>query len=281
MTIEEQNVIPSAEDRARMRKQMADHAVRLAVNSRWEEAVNLNREYVRLFPDESDAFNRLGKALGELGKINDALAAYRSALELDDTNTIARRNLDRLATMKKARIAAAPSQVDTRLVVEPGKAAVANLQAIDPMVAVLLDAGDAVDLQVKGNAVNIHALSGEYLGMVEPRIGIRLAKLMEGGNEYSAAIASTSGDEPRVIIRETSQHPSLIDRVSFPQSVSGEVRPYTRKSVLKHQLADDLDYSEDDEPKEEEEERSWTETSEETDTATEQATDVEAEEEFE
>lgn len=254
MSSEESTDELNPDERARARRQMSEHAVRLAVASRWDEAVQVNREFVRLFPEDADGFNRLGKALSEVGKIPDALKAYSEALNLDPTNTIAKRNLERLSAIREAVAAAPPSQVDTKIFVEEtGKSTTALLQAVAPAVAAVLDAGDVVELRVQGNAVNVHTRSGDYVGMVEPRIGLRLARLMTGGNEYAAAIVSASGD-PRVAIRETYQHPSQIDRVSFPQTLAADVRPYIRRSVLRHQLTDDTEFDDDEDVAEEEDE---------------------------
>jgi hypothetical protein len=233
------------DERQRMRSQLREQAVKLAVNSRWSEAAQANREYLRLFGDESEALNRLGKALTELGQITDARAAYGRAIELEPTNTIARRNLDRLATMKDTAVAAAPpTQLDTRLFVEEtARAAVAKLQATDAKVASLLDAGDLVDLQVHGNAVNVVTGNGEYVGMVEPRIGLRLARMMTGGNRYAAAMVSASEDDLKVMIRETFQHPSMVGKVSFPQARS-DVRAYMPKG-LRRRAMEDLDMGSD------------------------------------
>jgi len=251
----------SPDERARMRKQMGEQAVKLAISSRWDDAVHVNREYLRLFGDDADAYNRLGKALTELGQVTEARQSYSKALEADPANTIAKRNLDRLATLRDSALASAPpTQVDTRLFIEEtGKAASATLQAVDTARASLLDAGDLVELRVQGNAVNVHAMTGEYIGMVEPRIGLRLATMMKGGNTYTAAMVTTSG-EFKVIIRETYQHPSQIGRVSFPQSrATADVRPYTRRNLLRNQ-ADEVDYSEDDEIEAEVPDEGWTET---------------------
>ena len=49
---------------------------------------------------------------------------------------------------------------------------------------------------------------GEYLGRVDPRHAQRLVRLMEGGNQYSAAVVSSTEDMVTVIIREIYQHPS-------------------------------------------------------------------------
>ncbi|MBE0609397.1 MAG: tetratricopeptide repeat protein [Dehalococcoidia bacterium] len=255
----------SLEERLRLKKQMSDQAVKLAVSSRWLEAANLNREYVRTFGDEAEAYNRLGKALTELGQVSDAREAYGKALDLDSTNTIARRNLDRLATMKEtAAAAAAPSQLDTRLFVEEtGTAALAKLQATNAETSAVLDAGDIVNLQVQGNAVNVLTVNGDYVGMVEPRIGLRLSKMMTAGNRYSAAMVTTSG-ELKVMLRETFKHPSLIDKVSFPTGRTSEIRAYTRKGLLRRDDEDEIAFG-DDEYVEEESDEGWSETSEELD----------------
>lgn len=255
------------EERARLRKQMSDQAVKLAVSSRWDEAVTVNRDYVRVFGEEADALNRLGKALSEVGQVTEARKAYGRSLELDPTNAIARRNLDRLASMRDsaaAAAAAAGSQLDTRLFVEEsGKATVAVLQAVEPEAAALLDAGDLLDLEVQGNAVNVTSKSGVYVGMLEPRIGLRLAKMMTAGNQYTAAVVTARG-EVRVMVRETFQHPSQIGRVSFPQSRSTDVRAFTRRGLLR---GEELDYGDDEEGEEEEPEESWSEASDDLDHA--------------
>jgi tetratricopeptide (TPR) repeat protein len=257
----------SLEERTRLKKQLSDQAVKLAVNSRWQEAANVNREFLNRFGDDAEANNRLGKALTELGQITEARECYTKSLEVDPSNTIARRNLDRLAGMADS-AGAAPSQLDTKLFVEEtGTAAVAKLQATDSKATADLDAGDIVALQAQGNAVNVLTMAGQYVGMVEPRVGLRLSKMMEAGNRYAAAMLTTSG-EPKVILRETFRHPSMIDKVSFPQGRSSDVRAYTRKGLLRRD--DDDNYAEfgDDEVVEEESDDGWSETDGELDSGT-------------
>ncbi len=248
------------EERARMRKQMSEQAVKHAVSSRWDDAVAVNREILRLFPDDADSLNRLGKALSEVGQIAEARKAYGRAVAMDPTNTIARRNLDRLASMKDSVAASqAPSLIDTRLFVEEsGKATVAKLQAVEPARAKMLDAGDLLELQAQGNAVNVLNTRREYVGLVEPKIGLRMARMMAAGNLYAAALVSRSG-EIRVMLRETFQHPTMAGRVSFPQARTTDVRGYTRRGLLRGEdleMGDDDDgYSDDDA-----DDRGWTET---------------------
>ena len=251
------------EERSRVRKQLSEQAVKLAVSSRWEDALQVNRELVRLFGEDADALNRLAKALSEVGQVTEARQTYSRAIKIDPTNSIARRNLDRLAGRKDAVSAAQPpSQLDTRLFVEEaGKATVATLQAVNAARTVMLDSGDVVNLQVQGNAVNVVSTSGEYIGMVAPRIGLRLSKMMRAGSVYSAALVTSTGNI-KVMLRETFQHPSQIGRVSFPQSRQTDVRAYTRRGLLRGEEMDS--FSDDDEVVDDDGD-DWTETSDEGD----------------
>lgn len=225
-------------DRPGARRAANEQAVKLAVAGRWREAAALNRELIARFGDDAEVYNRLGKAFTELGRIADARAVYDKALEVDPTNAIARRNLDRLAQATEESAAAPAAQMSRGLFIEDvGKAAVARLEAARPDALGKLDAGDPLGLEVRGNAVNAITAAGEYVGMVEPRVGLRLARLMNGGNRYSAALVSTA-DPPRIIVRETYQDPSQAGKVSFPRSSISEVRGYTRRDFLREDVDD-------------------------------------------
>ena len=221
------------------RRSANEQAVKLAVAGRWQEAAALNRELIARFGDDAEVYNRLGKAFTELGRIKDARLVYKRALAVDPTNAIAQRNLDRLAQAKEEAPAAEPAAQMSRglFIEEVGKAAVVRLEAAPSDALGALDAGDPVELEVKGNAVNAVTPGGVYLGMVEPRVGLRLARLMGGGNRYSAALVSTA-EPPRIIVRETYQDPSQAGKVSFPKSSISEVRAYTRRDFLRENVED-------------------------------------------
>ena len=234
-------------DTPQARRSANEQAVRLAVAGRWQEAAAINRELIARFGDDAEVYNRLGKAFTELGRIREARLVYERALAVDPTNAIARRNLDRLAQAREEPAAGPSAQMSRGLFIEEvGKAAVVRLEAARPAALGALDAGDPVELEASGNAVNAVAPEGgEYLGMVEPRVGLRLARLLGGGNRYSAALVST-GDPPRIIVRETYQHPSQAGKVSFPKSSISDVRAYTRRNFLREDVEDLTD--EDDGP---------------------------------
>jgi Flp pilus assembly protein TadD len=75
------------EDRARSKKQQADVAIQMALQGRWVEAVQLNRAIVESFPTDVDAYNRLGKALAELGRYSAARESYNRAIDIDPLNS--------------------------------------------------------------------------------------------------------------------------------------------------------------------------------------------------
>jgi tetratricopeptide (TPR) repeat protein len=243
----------------RQRRLLADTAIAQATRGEWDAAVDTNQQLLELGPD-TDAYNRLGKALAELGRHAEALEAYEHALNRDATNRIAERNVARLRVLVGGE-AAAPDNGKTEkasaahFIEEMGKtghARLINLAAARQLAP--LTPGDAVELTLDGELV-VARVGDAEIGQVEPRIGARLAKLMKGGNRYEAAITVLDREEVRIIIREVFAHPDTFGKVSFPGSAtarSGDVRPYMKGTPLRY---DDEEESEelDEEPEEVEE----------------------------
>jgi hypothetical protein len=235
-------------DQARLRRHRTNEAIALAMQSRWEEAVAVNKSIIQTFPDDADAYNRLGKALTQLGMYSEAREAYGRALEVEPNNAIARKNFDRLSHLKdddgqpKGR-----GGVSSHLFIEEtGKSDVADLcQPGGREVLAKMTAGDQVHLKANGQRLIVESPEGDYIGEVEPRIGLRLIKLMEGGNEYAAAIASIGEDTGRVMIKEVYQDPSQVGRPSFPVRAPDQFRSYVKDSVLRYELEDDDDTADD------------------------------------
>ena len=64
------------------RRQLTREAIDLAMRGRWEEAVVANKDIIEIFPTDVSAYNRVGKALAELGRYTEAKEAYTKALEI-------------------------------------------------------------------------------------------------------------------------------------------------------------------------------------------------------
>ena len=222
-----------AEHGTSTKKQRADVAIQLALQGRWEQAVDLNRAILESFPADVDACNRLGKAMTELGRYADASDAYMKAIEIDPINLIARKNLSRLATLgktapkraKNVKNGASQKLSPEMFIEETGKTTITELARPEMDVVNQLSAGDVVNLErdKKGN-VFVQTMAGERFGDVESRLAQRLAKLLDGGNEYVTAISSLHEDGVKLFIRETHQGASQAGKLSFPAVVAEPVR---------------------------------------------------------
>lgn len=231
------------DDRVRVRRQRAEQAINLAMESKWEEAAQVNRAILSVFPNDVDAYNRLGKALTELGRYGEARAAYGRTLEIDAANSIAKKNMIRLQALGDM---AAPNEgrqkVDPDLFIEEtGKTGTTQLQNPDAQALKVMAAGDLVLLQERDNQLQVMDPTGGYLGAIEPRLALRLLNFMKTGNQYAAAIANVNpaGDSVRIIIKETLQSGENVGKLSFPPTAPEGFRPYTKDSLLRYELDDD------------------------------------------
>ncbi len=86
---------------ARIKQQRSKEAIDLAMQARWQDAVNVNKEIVRDYPDDVDTFNRMGRAYHGARTLKQAREAYESAVKLEPYNAIASRNIRRLKDLKE------------------------------------------------------------------------------------------------------------------------------------------------------------------------------------
>ncbi|MEI7556360.1 tetratricopeptide repeat protein [Candidatus Chlorohelix sp.] len=245
------------EDKHRIKRQKTELSIRLAREGKWEEAVNVNQELLSIFPDDSEALNRLGKACLELRRFSEAKEAYEKALKNDPGNSIAQKNLQRLAqaiaenaALSKSGKTPAPAHNSGRSAADPssfieetGKTGLTTLREPGkPVVLAKLTAGDLVYLEVdsKNQALYVKNAEGEMLGQVEPKLALRLVRFIEGGNRYSAAVTSVTDKQLTIIIREVFQHPNQRGRLSFPARHGGVgYRAYIKDSVLRYGFEDE------------------------------------------
>ncbi len=241
------------EEKARLRQRLSKEAIDLALQGKWEEAGAINRDIIERFPSDVEAYNRLGRALTELGDFVGAKDAYHKALELAPENAIAKKNLARLislsqsmATLKSSPRKAPSPKAQTRrvavdlFITEIGKAGIVDLHNVAPAsVLAKMGFGDQVYLKAKKQNLTVTNERGKYLGEVEPRQGLRLIKLMRGGNKYDAAMLSVEGDKVQVLIKEVYQHPSQAGRPSFPVKATEHLRTRIKEGLLRRGIIGD------------------------------------------
>jgi len=241
------------EEKARLRQRLSKEAIDLALQGRWEEAEVVNRDIIEKFPSDVEAYNRLGRALTESGDFDRAKEAYFKALELAPDNAIAKKNLARLTSLSEsmATLRSDPQKASSQrtqarrvaldlFITEMGKAGVVNLHNVaSGEVLAKMGFGDQMHLEARGQHLIVASQSGEYLGEVEPRQGLRLIKLMQGGNRYDAAILNVEEDKVQVIIKEVYQHPSQVGRPSFLVKATEHLRTRIKESLLRRGIIAD------------------------------------------
>ena len=248
------------------KRQLVEDARRVALEGRWDEAIELNQQLIDRWPRDAEAHNRLGRAYLALRRYGDAAEAYSSALRADPANLIARRNLQRLEQLRhrpptdEVIAGETASQVEpaimprtTVFIEEIGKTWVdelVNPAALDELAQVL--PAEQLVLDREGDRLIVRRRDGRRLGEIEPKTAERVVELMGGGNRYEVYALGLSAQSLRVILREVFRDPAQATKVSFPRQITS--RAYLRERDLLRQrdeadffLADEEDEEEEDE----------------------------------
>jgi hypothetical protein len=252
----------STQGSLKLKRDLSQEAVNLAVKGEWERATEVNIAILESFPTDVEAMNRLVKALIETGSYVDAQAALNQVCAIAPYNNIAKKNrarLDQLTanpdlakseTSKQARKVASASQT---VIEESGKSATTVLRNSNSLrnsncrkTTVHLAPSDPVVLSREKNTVMVKTLDGQLLGQLEPKMGNRLARLMDGGNKYIAVVVSVNDDGVSIMVRETFKHPSLQNMCSFPFQSAANSDWASRTRVATQSALEEDDDEEDD-----------------------------------
>lgn len=220
---------------------LAKNAIDLATKGRWADALQINRQILDLDPSDCGAWNRMGKALVQLGRYPGAREAFAETLKLDPTNGIARKNLEKLEGLAEdgAGAPAATAEVSLQQFIEDtGKAAVTSLVSLGDREAIKrLVSGQPIELRMQDCKLFIETSTGDYVGQVEPKLATRLAELVQGGNRYEGHITSARENAVNVMLRETLVSPTQVGKRSFPSRSADGFRPYMKSGVGLHDSA--------------------------------------------
>src|SRR3989454_9758959 len=239
------SVPPKTEASLRARA-IADQAIVAALEADWPRAAELNQKIVEASPDDVEARNRLGRALIELGRLEEAKAAFAEVLRIEPHNSIALRNQGRVASLLEHKGKPNPTTTKTqpRLFIEDmGKTGI--LRIINPAPTHVLakySPGAECELRDQEGLLAVHARDGELVGFLEPKVGRRLIDLLRTGNQYVAALVSTDPQNPRIAIREIFSSAENASRISFPghhRPAETKERAYVRGTFFRYGGADE------------------------------------------
>ncbi|MBI4304800.1 MAG: tetratricopeptide repeat protein [Chloroflexi bacterium] len=243
---------------------LAQRAVSHAKSGQWDDAVKANRALIALSPNDVEAHNRLGKALTELGRIIEAIAAFERARDLQPANQIAGRNLERLKQLEstpagQTRVVGAQKPMATSFMAARGSTVLTELRRPAPArTLAAISPGDILRLDVKNLDVRVTTIRCEYLGTLEPKVAHRVARLIAGGNRYDTTVASFTHQTINVLVREIYRSPKQANITSFPPSLhhwagdeetgpaQGEVRPelLLDRRAIRPEIVEEMDEDE-------------------------------------
>ena len=198
---------------------LSDQAIKLALDCRWEEALKINRQILKLDPQNIDALARSAKAYIELGKSNLAKKYYSEVLNYDPYNPIALKNLKIIKAFKsngKPHLNGNNKLSASLFLQEPGKTKIVNLLNVcEPQKLSLAFCGMTVEMIIKNRKLIVVDSDGGYLGVLPDDICHHLLRLLKGGNKYSLLIKSIRVNGLSVLIREIYRSKRFKNQASF------------------------------------------------------------------
>lgn len=217
-------------------------AIDAALRSDWEKAIKLNNELSEEYPEDVNVLNRLGHAFAELGQVNKASSVYKKILEIDQYNPIAKRNLERLTTLRGSDI---KFKETTRafdpdaFIEEPGKTK--TIEVVDlamPKVLIGLRTGDKVTLNSNKKDITVISEDNHRLGKLEADWGKEIAQALQLGSQFNAIVKAVKVGKDQdnssltVFLRETKRSNKLA-HPTFPIE-SNNFTPFVREETLNY-----------------------------------------------
>lgn len=196
-------------------------AIDAALDSKWEEALKINKQIIKLDPQNVDALNRQAKAYLELGKPNLAKKYYSEVLKFDSYNPIALKNLKIMKSFKSNCISQERSSCHDRLspslfLQEPGKTKMVSLLNVaEPQKLSQTYPGMKVGMIIKNRKITIVDPNDNYLGVLPDDINHHLCRLFKGGNKYELFVKSIRVNSLSVIIKEIFRSKKFKNQPSF------------------------------------------------------------------
>lgn len=200
---------------------LVQEAVSAAKNQDWDTAVAINTEILERAENDTGALNRLGLAYIQLNKPVKARQAFKTVLELDKSNLIAKKHLDNM----KNKSVAASALSNTYFIEEPGKTKIVELHRLAQKdVLAKLRIGQTCVLVTKKNKyISIETEDGQYVGALPDDISYRLNKLISRGNEYQCLIHSCAENACSTHLREAKTSTKNKHVLSFPPAKANTV----------------------------------------------------------
>lgn len=194
-------------------------AIHAALNSDWENAIEINLLLTKSDPENTDTLNRLGFAYSKIGKTDEARKVFEKVLALDKFNQIAQRHLKKLTDHDTDCGQTTGSVSPMRFIEEPGLTLTIPCVNVAPdRVLSHVSSGQEVVLVVKKRTIEVRDQRKTYLGALPDDISFKLIKFLTGGNTYLTVIQHIGKNCLSVLVRELTRGKQFRNQPSFTGS---------------------------------------------------------------
>ncbi len=203
---------------------LEQHAVDAAINLRWEDAIRLNNEIIKLDTKNESAYLRLGFIYLQQKDIVKAKKFYSKALRLQPKNSVALQNLERISVLENEKVSKHTNgQVafDPDLFIETaGKTKMVALTNLGQKnVLAVLTIGQQVCLKEKKRRVEVRTSNGEYIGTLPDDLSRRIIFFIKAKSEYVTYVKESTLTRVIVFIKEEKKGRTVMHQISFPQNI--------------------------------------------------------------
>ncbi|MFO7681988.1 MAG: tetratricopeptide repeat protein [Chloroflexota bacterium] len=182
---------------------LAQNAIQAALDCAWEKAVKINLEILSQDSNNVDALNRLSKAYFELGKITKAKKCCKKALDIDELNVIASKNLEKFTHLKPTQSNGIRLLNPHVFLEQPGKTKIVELIHISDKISPAdFDPGTEVKVHSGNFRVSIFTRNGQYIGKFTDDISRTIIKNVNNDLQYSAWIKDSAPGRILVFIKQ-------------------------------------------------------------------------------
>ena len=220
-------------------------AVDLALDGKWEKAAACNRAILDHYSSDVETMNRLAKSLIELNQFSEARLLLGQVIEISPYNTIAKKNLlrlDKLETTPNLIRHKDASHRDAHIfTAQSGKSGTTLLQKVgSEFILETIAPGQPLSLEINKNTIDVRLIDGECIGRIEPKLAMRLIRLITSGNRYKSAVVSATEQGIVIIIQETYKDPSTKLVSGFPFKKIEDKKSYLGDTLVRYMEEDDL-----------------------------------------
>lgn len=197
---------------------LAQKAIAEALAGNWSEAVKINLEILKENAEDLESLNRLAKAYSEIGKVKLARETAQKVIDLDPSNTIAKKCLEKWKAAKETSTNGHGTAISNEsFLEESGKTKIVQLvNTGDEQIFATIDPGEEVKMSCYSHKVSVTTKDGGYIGRLPDDIAARIRNLIKFGNKYQVLVKSVQPKNINVFIREIERGVNAPDTPSFP-----------------------------------------------------------------